>query len=96
MDALPVPPRPLAWRILHGVIVVNFAVEILYAQYMVFSVLRPPGAGWGPLGARALTMDPQQLMIRRMYASEAWIAIAGLSVYLAITEVYPRFWRRLP
>jgi len=30
---------------------------------------------------------------RRLYAIECWIAIAGLAIYLAITEIGPRFWR---
>ena len=96
MNGTAPPRRPLLWKVVHGFIIANFVIEIIYAQHMVFSVLRPPGAGWGPLGARALTMDPQQLIIRRMYASEAWVAIAGLCVYLAITEMYPRFWRAQP
>ena len=29
-------------------------------------------------------------MTRRLYASETWIAIVGLSLYLAITEIAPR------
>ena len=30
------------------------------------------------------------MVTRRLYAIECWIAIAGLSVYLAITEIGPR------
>ena len=84
----------MVWKILHAIIVVNFAIEIAYANYMVFFVMRPPGAPLGPLGAAAMLMDPQKLMVRRMYAFEGWVAISGLCIYLAITEMHPRFWRK--
>ncbi len=87
-------PRPLRWRVVHWVIVANFAIGIAYAAWMVFVELRPPGGGIGPLGAEAHGMDPTILIVRRLYASEAWIAIGGLSVYLAIVEIGPRFWLR--
>lgn len=29
------------------------------------------------------------ILRRRLYANEAWVAIAGLSIYLAITELIP-------
>ena len=86
------PKRATLWTVIHWVIILNFAFEILYAMYMVFAVLRPEGAGFGPLGTAAKSMPTDQLMVRRMYASEAWIAISGLCVYLAITEIKPRFW----
>ena len=77
---------------LHGFIILNFLFEIAYASYMIFAVLLPPDGGGGPLFGRAMSM-PQPLMeARRLYAIECWIAIAGLSVYLAITEMAPRFW----
>jgi hypothetical protein len=73
---------------LHAVIIVNFLVEIAYATWMIFSVLQPEGGG--PLGARALELDHQWMVTRRLYAIECWIAIAGLCIYLAITEIGPR------
>jgi hypothetical protein len=76
---------------LHGFIVVNFLVEIAYATWMVFGVLQPPGGG--PLGARALELDHSWMVTRRLYALECWVAIAGLCIYLAITEVGPRLQR---
>jgi hypothetical protein len=85
--------RPLAWRLLHWGIVANFAAGIAYAAYMVFVVLRPPGGGIGPLGATAHGVDPAWLLVRRAYAAEAWLAIGGLAIYLALTEIAPRFWR---
>jgi hypothetical protein len=84
--------RPLPWRLLHAVIVLNFLAEIAYASWMVFVELRPPGAGIGPLGAAALGADPSLMLARRLYALEAWVAIGALSIYLAIVEIKPRFW----
>ena len=88
------PARPLAWTILHWVILLHFTIEILYAGYMTMVVLRPPGAGIGPLGNAALTISPELFLKRRAYAIENWIATGGLVVYLAITEIGPRFWSR--
>jgi hypothetical protein len=79
-------------RGLHLFIIVNFMAEIAYATWMVFSVLQPPGGG--PLGARALELDHQWMVTRRLYAIECWIAIAGLCIYLAITEIGPRLRER--
>jgi len=87
----PATPRSLGrWALLavHGLIIANFAVEIVYASYQVFVVFAPEGGG--PLGARALSMPFETMVTRRLYAAEAWIAIAGLSLYLAVTEIGPR------
>ena len=70
-------------KFLNWFIIVNFLVEILYCCYQVFWVLAPAGT-FGPLGGTALTMDPYLFLARRAYAVEAWIAITGLSIYLAI------------
>ena len=77
---------------LHGFIILNFLFEIAYASYMIFAVLLPPDGGGGPLFGRAMSMPQPLLEARRLYAIECWIAIAGLSIYLAITEIGPRFW----
>ena len=77
------------WLGIHWIIMANFLVEIIYASYMVFVVLRPETGG-GPLFERALEVPFQQMTTRRLYALECWIAIAGLSIYLAITEIGPR------
>lgn len=76
--------------VVHWAIIVNFAVEIIYAAHMVFNVIAPEGGG--PLMARAADFPFEKMMTRRLYASEAWIAITGLSLYLAITEIAPRMW----
>jgi len=81
--------RPM-WLIIHALIIVNFVIEILYASYMIFVVFAP-GSG-GPLWELAKTLPPEQMATRRLYAIEAWIAITGLSIYLGITEIAPRFW----
>ena len=39
-------------------------------------------------------MTFEQMTVRRLYASEVWISIAGLAIYLAITEYLPRLLRR--
>ena len=88
------PPRSKVLLAIHWIIILNFAFEIGYVFYMVFFVMRPEGAPPGPLGMLALKTDPTLMMARRAYATEGWIAISGLSLYLALTEITPRFWRR--
>jgi hypothetical protein len=80
---------PLGLKILHWVIIVNFAVNMFYGAYMVFVGMAPEGHV-GPLWSAAKTMDPELLMIRRLYAIEFWISTAGLAIYLAVTEYLPR------
>ena len=82
------PSLPRFWRVVHLVIILNFLIEILYATYMVFFVLTAGSVG--PLFGGASDMPFEQMMVRRQYALESWVAIAGLSIYLAITEVLPR------
>ena len=79
---------PKFWRVLHGVIIVNFLLQILYGSYMVFFVVT--GGGVGPKFSAAKDMNFEDMMVRRAYATETWIAIVGLALYLAITEVLPR------
>ena len=55
------------WLGLHWVIIVNFLVEIVYASYMVFIVLKPAD-GSGPLFERALSLPFEQMTTRRLYA----------------------------
>lgn len=76
-------------RIAHWVIIVNFAFQILYGGYMVFFKITPPGV-IGPLGGAAELLPPDKMMTRRLYALETWVAISGLAIYVAITEVLPR------
>lgn len=79
------------WRALHWVIIANFVFEVGYAAYMVFVVIVPKGVS-GPLGKVALKIPHTLMVTRRLYAIEFWIAFAGLALYLALTELIPRFW----
>ncbi len=72
------------WRIVHLFIIVNFIVEIAYCGFQVFVVL-----GGGPLFGSASSMPIELFEKRRLYAIETWIAISGLAIYLAITEILP-------
>ena len=78
----------LFWRIVHGIIIINFALQIFYGSVMVFIILAPDTMG--PLWDAAKKMPFEQMMVRRQYALETWMAIVGLALYLAITEILPR------
>jgi len=78
-------------QLLHWAIIINFMIEIVYANYMIFTVFSPDEAG--PLFDRAKSFPFEMMMTRRLYAVEAWLAIVGLSIYLAITEIRPRMHR---
>lgn len=75
------------WKFIHRLIIVNFLVEIVYSFYMVFFVI---GGGKWPLMHKAVETPLEVILKRRLYAIEAWIAIGGLCVYLAVTELLPR------
>ena len=77
------------WLLIHWFIIVNFLVQIVYAGYMVFFIVAPT-EGSGPLFAMADSFPFEKMVTRRLYAAECWIAISGLSIYLAITEIGPR------
>lgn len=79
-----------ALRLLHWAIILNFVAEMIYAGYIVFAVLRPEGVS-GPLFEKALEIPFELMVTRRLYALEFWIATAGLALYLALTEIGPRF-----
>ena len=86
--------KPLSWgsravRCLHWVIIVNLLIQMAYASYMVFVVMAPESGG-GPLFETAKSIPFDDMVVRRLYAIEFWIATAGLSIYLAITEIGPR------
>ena len=78
--------------LLHITFLVLLTTEVLYASYMVFFVMQPAGTA-GPLlfnpGAID-TLDREFLMVRRMYALEAWVALGALAIYVGITEIAPR------
>ena len=81
--------RKLLLLCLHWGVILHFLIEICYAGYMVFVILKPDSGG-GPLMHRALEIPFELMVTRRLYALECWVATAGLAVYLAITEVHPR------
>lgn len=85
-------PGRVALYGVHGAIIINFALQIYYGAYMVFVVMAPEDGG-GPLYEKAKSMPFEQMMTRRMYATETWLAIIGLSLYLAVTEIGPRLKR---
>jgi hypothetical protein len=74
------------WKILHWFLIINFLAEVLYSAFQLFFVV----GGGGPLFLRAQEISFELLVKRRLYAIEAWVAMAGLSIYLAITEIVPR------
>lgn len=75
------------WKMIHRLIIVNFLVQIVYSVYMVFFVI---GGGKWPLMQKAVETPLEVILKRRLYAIEAWVAIGGLCVYLAVTELLPR------
>ena len=82
-------PIPLALRILHVILLANFASNIFYCAYQVFVVLAPNGH-IGPLWGAAQDLPTELVVKRRLYAIEFWVTIGGGSVYLALTEWLPR------
>lgn len=77
-------------KAIHWLIIFNFALEIGYAFYIIFFVLTPEGGAAGPLWGQAATMPFEKIVTRRLYAIEFWVAMTGLSIYLALTEIGPR------
>jgi len=73
-------------KFLHWFIIFIFILEIGYGFYMVFFVVG--GSRW-PLMAKAIETPIEVILKRRLYAIETWIAIAGLAVYLVLTEFLP-------
>jgi len=73
-------------KILHWFIILFFILEIGYGIYMVFFAVG--GSRW-PLMASAIETPIEIILKRRLYAIETWIAIAGLAIYLALTEFLP-------
>jgi hypothetical protein len=84
--------KRVAVLLVHWAIIINFLVEMAYAGYVIFVVLKPPNHDGGPLWARAAEVPFEFMTTRRLYATEFWIATAGLSIYLAITWIGPHMW----
>lgn len=77
-------------KALHIFIIGNFVAEIAYVFYVFFFTLKPEDGSSGPLWGKAALIPMELMLRRRLYATELWIAILGLSIYLAITVIYPR------
>ena len=75
------------WRILSGIILVNFIIEIMYGFYMIFYGV---GGSRYPLMKKAEETPVEVILKRRLYAIELWVALTGLTNYLGLTEVFPR------
>ncbi len=80
--------RTKFWKVVHWSIIINFALEIVYAAYMVFFAFSKAGTPAVLFGSAA-KLPFETMVTRRLYAIECWIAIAGLSIYLALTEILP-------
>ena len=74
------------WRVIHWALITIFAAQMMYGYYMVFFV----GSNPLPLFGLAAEMEDEDLILRRLYSIETWLAIGGLALYLALTEVLPR------
>ena len=86
--------RPIHWQLLHWTIILNLVFQMGYAAYMVFFVVTPESSG--PLFEAAKTFPFEQMVTRRLYAIEFWIATGAFSLYLGLTEIFPRFWSLSP
>jgi hypothetical protein len=78
--------RKNGWRFIHWLLITIFALQMMYGYYMVFFV----GSNPLPLFGRASEMQSEELILRRLYSIETWLAIGGLALYLALTEVLPQ------
>ena len=74
------------WRVLHRAFIAIFVAQMVYGYYMVFFV----GGNPLPLFGQATEMGAEDLVLRRLYSIETWLAIGGLALYLALTEILPR------
>lgn len=77
----------MAWLAVHWIIIINFAAEIAYSGFKALT-LNPEGRAMVLFGA-AKDLPFEMMITRRLYAAETWIAIAGLSLYLAVTHIIP-------
>ena len=78
-------------KALHAFIILNFLTQIVYGFYMVFYAV---GGEQFPLFRRAIETPIEIILRRRLYAVETWLAIVGLCIYLAITEILPQKLRK--
>ncbi len=62
-----------------------FVSGFLYAGFQLFFVFKNPEGGMVLWGAAA-SIDPEIVVIRRLYALEFWLIFIGYIVYLALRE----------
>jgi|JI10StandDraft_1071094.scaffolds.fasta_scaffold714171_2 hypothetical protein len=82
------PPLPPRMRLIHRAFILLAVVQMAYSGWQVFVVLQPEGT-IGPVFGRAADLPPEVMVARRLYAIEGWLALLGLALYLAVTEVLP-------
>jgi hypothetical protein len=82
---------PVRW--LHWGLIGALALEAGYCWFQVLVVLAPAGPPL-PLFFAAREVPFELVVERRLYALEGWLAMVGLALYLAVTEVLPRRLRR--
>jgi hypothetical protein len=73
-------------KALHAFIILNFVIQIFYGFYMVFYAV---GGAQFPLFRRAVETPIEIILKRRLYAVETWLAVVGLCMYVALTEILP-------
>jgi hypothetical protein len=79
----------LCWKLFHAFIIGLLSYQVAYSVFVVFVVLAPDGQ-LGQLGALADGLTLEQMMPRRLYAIEGWMAGCTLVLYLTFTEILPR------
>jgi hypothetical protein len=84
--------KRFGWYVVHWIIIVNFLLEIGYSGFKALT-LTPDGHAMVLFGM-AKSLPFEMMVTRRLYAVETWVAIAGLSIYLAITRIAPALARR--
>jgi len=79
--------KKLTLNIHRTIILVGFILNIV-GFFVFFLVL--DDAGIGILFRKANTVDFTFLVIRRIASILTWIAFSGLTVYLGVTEIFPK------
>ncbi|MEC7752303.1 MAG: hypothetical protein VX405_12450 [Myxococcota bacterium] len=82
-------PRWAYW--LHCSIICVLVMQCIYGSYMVWVVFDQATPGF--ISDSLQAMNQNQMVNRRLYAQETWIALSTLCIYLGLTEILPR---RLP
>jgi hypothetical protein len=70
-------------KILDYLVYFFFGTALAYCLFQVFITWQPPGLS-GPLFLSANHLDPQIIIVRRLYAIEGWLCGSGLVIYIAI------------